>query len=544
VGLVASLSLNLGILPALSADKISFTYTPLPEINISVTDLEAFAKDGTISPDLAFFAQLATPEQLTELQQILRKQFVLSPTIISQFANTQTGRVVFNRLGEILKNSSNQNGSKALQQAFQSAAADPKGVTLLSVIRQFPDPTIKVDGRLSFKAISDAIKIFRDQNAIFTALQLEAAKASPPENPLPSINLQQAGSVKFQTQTITYRNPSRLAAFQTITADVYLPITLPNQPPPLVVISHGVASDRNTFAYLARHLASHGFAVAVLQHPGSDAQRVEQFIGGQLNYNPALAAQEILNRPLDVKLLLDNLQRRVATQPTWRGRVNPQQVGVLGQSLGGYTALAVAGAPLDQAGLRQSCLDVTAGNLSFNLSLSLQCDVLQARMTQTNYRDERVKAVLALNSVGSLFFGETGMGQIQIPTLMIAGSDDIFAPPIPEQVTPFSWLKTPQRYLVLVDKGTHFSFLSAAKGVLPVPPELVGPDPRLAQPALQSLSTAFFSAYLRDQTQYLPLLSQAAVQSLIQPPFRMSLLTSVTPTQLQVAQPATPSPAR
>lgn len=544
VGLGVSISLTSGALPALSADQINFSYPPFPPITVSVADLEAFAKDGTVNPQLAFFAQLATPQQLSELQQLLRKQFILTPTIVSQFASTQTGRTLFNRMGEILKNSTNQNGSKALQQAFQGAAADPKGVTLLSVLRQFPDPNINVDGKLGFQAIREAARTFSDQNAILTALQQAAAKTPPPATPLSTFNLQQPGTTAFQLQTITFRNPNRLQAFQTITADVYLPTVAPSPPPPLVIISHGVASDRGTFAYLARHLASHGFAVAVIQHPGSDSKRIEQFIGGQLNYNPALAAREILNRPLDVKLLLDDIQQKVATQPAWRGKVNPQQAGIIGQSLGGYTSLAVAGAPLDQAGLKTACLKVPTGNLSLNLSLPLQCDVLQAPMTQTNFRDNRIKAVLAINPVSSLFFGETGMGQIQIPTMIIAGSDDIFAPPIPEQVTPFSRLTTPQRYLVIQEKGTHFSFLgTSGKGVLPVPPELVGASPNLAYPALQFLSTAFFGAYLREQSQYLPLLSQAGVTSSAQPPFGLSLLTTVTPAQLQLPPPAESRPS-
>ncbi|MEH1835006.1 MAG: hypothetical protein V7L29_23845 [Nostoc sp.] len=53
------------------------------------------------------------------------------------------------------------------------------------------------------------------------------------------------------------------------------------RPFPWLYISHGVASDCSTFVYLVEHLASYGFAVAVLECPGSNAER--HFLG-KFNY--------------------------------------------------------------------------------------------------------------------------------------------------------------------------------------------------------------------------------------------------------------------
>ncbi len=55
---------------------------------------------------------------------------------------------------------------------------------------------------------------------------------------------------------------------------------LASPPFPLIVISHGIASDRSSFVYLAEHLASYGFAVAVLEHPGSNAERIQLYFAG------------------------------------------------------------------------------------------------------------------------------------------------------------------------------------------------------------------------------------------------------------------------
>jgi predicted dienelactone hydrolase len=536
LGLTSSLllgSISLSASPVVAADKLNLSYPPLPNLDISVDDFEAFARDGTLGPTVAPFAQLATPQQLAELKRLLRERFKLTPTLVNQFISTQSGQVFFRRLGDILKTSNNQNGSKALQQAFLAAAADPEGVSLISLMRRFPDQTINVDGKSGFDAVSAAVRVFSEQSAIIASLEQQATATPVVEVPSqPDLRLR--GPNQWQVQTFSYRNPNRLAGMQTLTADVYLPLR-PTKPAPLIIISHGVASNRTTFAYLANHLASHGFAVAAVQHPGSDSQRLEQFMAGQLGFNSTIVANEIANRPLDIKLLIDEIQRRATTQPTWKGRVDPQQVGILGQSLGGYTALAAGGATLNIPELRQECPKVLNGPLSFNLSLPLQCNVLQARATQTNFRDPRVKAVLALNPLTSLFFGEAGMRQVQVPTMIVAGSDDIFAPPLEEQIMPFSWLPAKDRYLLTLRKGTHFSFISVASGpgVFPVPQELVGPDPKAAQPAISSVSTAFFTYYLLGQTQYAPFLTQSYVQTLVPEPFSLNMLTSITPEQLQ-----------
>ena len=40
---------------------------------------------------------------------------------------------------------------------------------------------------------------------------------------------------------------------------------------PVVVFSHGLGGSRRGAVYYAEHLASHGYVVVMVQHPGSDA---------------------------------------------------------------------------------------------------------------------------------------------------------------------------------------------------------------------------------------------------------------------------------
>jgi predicted dienelactone hydrolase len=541
---LSSSVIGLSAWPTLAAEKITLNYPPLGPISISVASLEAFAKDGTVGSDLAPFIKLAPPEQLGQLREALQRRFAVTPTMVSQFAATQTGRVAFLRVGQILQTSTNQNGGAALQTAFSKASANPQGLTILDLFQQFPDTSITVNGKLGFQAITAVLNSVRDRDLIIAALQKQAT-AAPAVTVPAQPDLLKAGPMNWTMQTLTFQNPNRPNQTLQIPANVYIPQGL-TAPAPVIVISHGLGSNRTTFIYLAEQLVSYGFVVAVLEHPGTSTQQVDRLLAGQLDYNPAEVANEMINRPLDIKYLLDALTQKATSDPTWQGKMDLNNVGVWGQSLGGYTVLATAGATLNYAGMRDQCPKLDTNLFSFNVSLPLQCTTIDGKSTLDNFRDERVKAVIAVNPLTSLLFGQSGMSKINIPTLLVSGSDDVFAPPIPEQVTPFTWLTTPDKFLMMVQRGTHFSFLGDATAVneaFAIPPEILGPNPASARPAMKAISVAFFKRFLTNDDRFQPYLSQSYVQKLSQQPFSIDLTQSFSQADLQQAI-APPSSSR
>jgi predicted dienelactone hydrolase len=125
-------------------------------------------------------------------------------------------------------------------------------------------------------------------------------------------------------------------------------------------------------------------------------------------------------------------------------------------------------------------------------------------------------------------FGSAGMSQIETPTMIISGSNDLIMPPVAEQIEPFSWLNNNlEKYLVLVKPATHFSFLQEGLGVLPVPDELVGPRPIYAYPALKTLSTAFFQDYLFQQSSAQMYLQSDRTSRLSNHAFKLSIQRDV-----------------
>jgi len=77
------------------------------------------------------------------------------------------------------------------------------------------------------------------------------------------------GPVPFSRRTLALTDSDRQRKLPTT---LYLPQRQQRgSQAPLVVLSHGLGADQGSLAYLAQHLASYGFAVAALEHPGSNA---------------------------------------------------------------------------------------------------------------------------------------------------------------------------------------------------------------------------------------------------------------------------------
>jgi predicted dienelactone hydrolase len=284
-----------------------------------------------------------------------------------------------------------------------------------------------------------------------------------------------------------------------------------------------LGSDRNSFRYLARQLASYGFAVAVPEHPNSDSEQLRSLFTGQTNV--VTQPREFIDRPLDVKYLLDVLQQRDRSDRNLQ--LNLQQVGVIGQSFGGYTALALAGASLNFNQLQKDCGDVDA---FLNVSLLLQCRAIDLPRLQYNLRDPRIKAAIAINPITSSVFGRAGLSQVEIPVTIVSGSDDLVAPSLPEQIQPFSWLTTQDKYFVLIKGGTHFSAIEDSDtdtDPIQIPSSLLGSDAEIARSYLKTLSVAFFSTYVTNSPKFRPYLSAEYAKTISQSPLPLQLVVSL-----------------
>jgi predicted dienelactone hydrolase len=98
----------------------------------------------------------------------------------------------------------------------------------------------------------------------------------------------------------------------------------------------------------------------------------------------------------------------------------------------------------------------------------------------------------------------------------MGGSDDVVTPVVPEQIYPFTWLRSPNKYLAILHKGTHFSTpaVNASDAIFPVNDSLIGPNPQLAQTYVKALNVAFFQTYLNDRREFSNYLTAAYANKL------------------------------
>ncbi|MFM2314423.1 MAG: hypothetical protein RLZZ04_3699 [Cyanobacteriota bacterium] len=538
--------------PVMAAEKISFWYGAL-EISIPVDSLETYAKTGEIDDSLAVYDQYFSPQKLARLRSNLVHPIDLDAVTISRLLNTSLGENILKSLGQIIKPNIEQNGFYALRSALILAADSPNQLTLLNILRQFPAEAIQVDVKSILKLTSTFAELKKATNQAIASISQQAAREETSE---PEINFTQqpdltkSGTFAFQKQTLALVNQlgnqqSAQAAWsssnrarypknnRTLDVDFYRPMVEKTVPVPVIIISPGFGADKSNFSYLGEHLASYGFAVAILNHPGSDRHNLQNFLTGTTR--ELLEAEELINRPEDISYLLDELQRQEQRHPSPLGTLNLEQVGVIGHSLGAYAGLTLAGAKPNIENLQQSCQgDRVQINFDwFNPSQQLQC-LASKLSTHKNYQlsDKRIKAIFAINPIGSNIFGEAELNQLQIPVAFVAGSSDVIAPPLLEQIEPFFWLGSRDKYLLLINQGTHTYGSSETFGRLASSTTDKSFNPQLAHEYLQAMSLAFMKTHLMNLPQYRRFLSNDYARYISHKSMQLDLVNSLTKADL------------
>ena len=511
--------------PAHSAEQIRFWYAPFGEFTIYTSDLEQFVKEGQINKRLELYLGRLTTQQQIQVRDILSTRYSANHVAIANFTYSLVGEILVKRLGMIMKITPNQNGFSALRSALILSAASDQGLSVLNVLQRYPVPVIYLDLPRAMQAYAEISLLTYKKDLAIAAIEKQAIAETQNENKSltnTENDLRIAGNIKWTKERFTYLQRDRQIE---ISADLYIPQGL-SSPAPLIVISHGLGSNPDTLQYLSQHLASHGFAIAVPEHPKTGSREVATFLS-DLSKSPQ--SEESVQRPLDVKYLLDALEQKTKTEPLWRKLLNPEQVGLIGHSLGGYTVLTLAGA---QINLNQECRIPETEVISFNVSQVLQCHF--SYVSPLNLSDRRVKAVLAVNPLGgSLLFGRAGVQNIKIPLAIFSSGNDLLTPAIPEQILPFVWSKSVHKYLVAFPKGTHFSFLERNdRGVILIPKTLFGEQPEFTHPYAKALSLAFFQTYLNNRPEFANYLNNNYVQTIASPQFPASITSNFTEIQL------------
>ena len=519
---------------------MNIAYGPF-EVSVPIEELEHYARTGQLSGELSRYGGLFSPEQQADLRQALKQRVEMNPTLVSQIAYSKTGDIVLKRLGSFINSNDSDNGVVALRATVVQAAASPEGLTLLNLIRKFPTREVDVDMQSGMQIATEVTALLAQGDRMVATIEAQAQQEASQSSVQTPYDLRRPGVFRWEKTSLALRDEGRVGNFvrdRAVPLDIYMPQGLQGDPAPVALISHGIGSNRKTMAYVAEHLASHGIAVVVPEHVGSNSDKFRKFLDG---VDGPPEPQEAIDRPLDATFVLDHLEQLEQTDSRFRGQIDLTRVTAIGQSFGGYTALALGGAELNFPSLARACVNGEPKSF-LNFSLLLQCRVAELG-SAPKLADPRVKAVLAINPLTSKLFDRSGLGKVAVPTMVVSASSDFIVPPSEEQLQPFTWLKMRDRYLVVMRNATHFSTLEPPAPEdegLPLPAGLEGPDLALTKSYTAALSLAFVKRHGAGDVAFDPYLSASYAQQLSGPAVPLSLVRTISSEELNQAARSVP----
>lgn len=192
---------------------------------------------------------------------------------------------------------------------------------------------------------------------------------------------------------------------------------------PLVVISHGSGGSHLVYRNLAEHLARNGFVVAMPEHPGNN--RNDNTLQG--------TAANLVNRPRHVKVTIDWAYQELGAF------LVPGRMAIIGHSMGGYTALALAGGR--------------------PTAFAHESPDGQARAIDA-VTDERVKALVLLAPAAAWHMAAGALSEVHVPILMLTAEKDPHTPPAHAEIIKRGLADPALITHRTIANAGHFSFLS------------------------------------------------------------------------------------
>ena len=511
-------TLGLSAAPGRAAEQVTVRMGPLQQ-SVAIADLEFFAKTGTVPASLSLYAPLLTPE----VRQALDSRLQLDPNVGNKLVEDLLYSSAGERFLNTLQVAMPDTDAAELKYALSQAAVRSDGMSILGILRSFPSRIVTIDAPSTIALVSQMNLPAWQSQTLNSVLERELTVSAKPTK-LP-FDPTQTGPYWVWKQTMTLRDYDR---DRTIPVDLYWSRHTQG---PLVVISHGFGADRRFLGYLAHHLASYGLTVVAVEHPASNVAWLTSSGVDSPHNSSILPATEFIDRPKDVSFVLDRLSQLNRFSEVLHDKFNTNQVTIIGHSLGGYTALALAGAPLSLKSLRQFCNDPNPVALS--PADVLQCSAADLPDHTANLRDPRIVQTIILNPIIGRLFDEASLAKVTIPTLMLAATDDSITPAVSQQFLPFTKLKT-KKYLLTAIGATHLSVGDPANLNRSLTQSIFvreRPDSETEplRVLLQGVSLAFIEQLTPQASTYAPFLNPTYAQSFSTPELKLRLNSDLPP---------------
>lgn len=212
---------------------------------------------------------------------------------------------------------------------------------------------------------------------------------------------------------------------------------------PLVIFSHGWQGDRFGQAWIAEALVEAGYIVAMIDHAHNNSyEHSDEFV-----------YTSVWQRPKDLSALLDHLLQH----PTWSQSIDKNKIAVGGFSLGGLTALWMAGIEGEAMAFKEAMQSYARWHDWPQAVKKRASDVDWAKAT-LSYYDPRVKAVFAIAPDLGKGFKPQGLAQTKVPVLVIVGGQDVITPAPTNAGYYSAHIKNTK--LLTINGASHFTFMN------------------------------------------------------------------------------------
>jgi predicted dienelactone hydrolase len=214
-------------------------------------------------------------------------------------------------------------------------------------------------------------------------------------------------------------------------------------------MSHGSGGNAERLGWIASELAAAGMIVVAPNHPGTTSNDSDPF-----------QTVKTWERPADLSAALDY----ILTSPPLGITPDQGRVGVLGYSLGGYSALGLAGVRLSKAAFITYCTQHPEElDCGWMLKAGVDFSAIDPALYEGSNRDPRVSVTVAVDPALPAAMQPDSLAALATKTLIInLGSPDTLPQGLKsDQIA----AQIPGAHYHAVPGAHHFSFLPECSGL-------------------------------------------------------------------------------
>ncbi len=210
---------------------------------------------------------------------------------------------------------------------------------------------------------------------------------------------------------------------------------------PLFILAHGTSGNWKNTSWLAKELANKAIVISA-NYPN--------YTTGEATPDSVLKPWD---QPKDVSFLIDAI-----FSSSFGKHIDQNKIVVIGNSLGGYTAMALAGATIDLRLYQEFCKTHSDRSCTYFKEALEKLSSANIEAAKQSLFDKRIKAGIAITPGFTESMPPTPLSNSTTPMLIISAENDLNVPPkthlsnIPENIEHYQ-----------IQEASHFSFLQVCK---------------------------------------------------------------------------------